>query len=71
MHVRFFHQISERRINVCGTQKQFKLNIPNDVKEWLADQAHRNMRSQTAEIVLALKEKMGRQAETKKADAVA
>jgi len=50
---------------------QFKLNIPNDVKAWLAEQAERNMRSQTAEIVLALKEKMRRQAETKKADAAA
>ncbi len=52
-----------------GAQKQFKLNIPDDVKDWLAEQARCNMRSQTAEIVLALKEKMGRQAETKKAEA--
>lgn len=47
---------------------QFKLNIPSDVKEWLAGQAEQNMRSQTAEIVLALKEKMSREAETKKGD---
>lgn len=50
-------------------QRQFKLNIPEEVKRWLADEAAKNMRSQTAEIVLALKEKMGRQAETRKADA--
>lgn len=42
-------------------QKQFKLNIPEEVKAWLSQEAERNMRSQTAEIVLALKEKMGRQ----------
>lgn len=50
---------------------QFKINIPTDVKKWLAEQARKNMRSQTAEIVLALKEKMSREAETKKADAAA
>jgi hypothetical protein len=32
-----------------------------EVKEWLAEEASKNMRSQTAEIVLALKEKMIRQ----------
>ncbi|MCJ9672917.1 MULTISPECIES: Arc family DNA-binding protein [unclassified Neorhizobium] len=51
--------------------RQFKINIPDEVKKWLAEEASRNLRSQTAEIVLALKEKMGRQAETKKADALA
>lgn len=50
-------------------QKQFKLNIPDEVKDWLAEQARQNMRSQTAEIVLALKEKMERQHETKTASA--
>lgn len=47
---------------------QFKLNIPDDVKEWLANQASRNMRSQTAEVILALKEKMSREAQVKKGD---
>ncbi|MFB9952452.1 Arc domain-containing protein [Rhizobium puerariae] len=54
---------------MSDVQKQFKLNIPDDVKRWLAEEASRNLRSQTAEIVLALKEKMRRQTETKKADA--
>ena len=40
-------------------------------KRWLADEAAKNMRSQTSEIVLALKEKMGRQAETKKGSVTA
>lgn len=40
---------------------QFKVNIPVDVKEWLAIEAARNMRSQTSEIVVALREKMQRQ----------
>ncbi|MCM2440571.1 Arc family DNA-binding protein [Agrobacterium vitis] len=53
------------------TATQFKLNIPTDVKAWIAKEATKNMRSQTAEIVLALKEKMKRQAETQKADATA
>lgn len=56
---------------MMSKSQQFKLQIPMDVKSWLAEQARKNMRSQTAEIVLALKEKMGREAETKKADAVA
>ena len=50
---------------------QFKLNIPEDVKGWLARQSARNMRSQTAEIILALKEKMSREAETEKGDVTA
>lgn len=50
---------------------QFKLNIPNDIKDWLADEASRNMRSQTSEIILALKEKRMRQIQTQKADAQA
>ncbi|SIR06468.1 hypothetical protein SAMN05880590_11186 [Rhizobium sp. RU35A] len=52
-------------------QVQFKLNIPADVKRWLASEAEKNLRSQTAEILLALKEKMSRQAEMQKADATA
>lgn len=48
---------------------QFKLNIPAHVKLWLEEQADRNMRSQNAEIVLALKERMKSQTEMKKADA--
>ena len=54
---------------VNTSHSQFKVNMPDDVKRWIADQASANMRSQTAEIILALKEKMARQAETRKADA--
>jgi len=54
-----------------NAQKQFKVNMPEDVKEWLAKEARQNMRSQTAEIVLALKEKMGRQASMQKGEATA
>lgn len=41
--------------------KQLKVLLPIDVKRWLAIEAATNMRSQGAEVVLALKEKMGRQ----------
>jgi hypothetical protein len=50
---------------------QFKLNIPNDIAQWLADEAAQNMRSKTSEILLALKEKKMRQSQTQKADAQA
>ncbi len=53
------------------TQRQLKVNMPEDVKRWLAAEADRNMRSQTAEIVLALKEKMARSGQFKKGDASA
>lgn len=39
-------------------RQQFKLNLPDDVKRWVAGSAARNMRSQSAEIVFALREKM-------------
>lgn len=39
-------------------KQQFKLNLPDDVKRWVAGSAARNMRSQSAEIVFALREKM-------------
>ena len=51
--------------------RQFKINSPDDVKQWLADQATKNLRSQTAEIILALKEKMGREIQTKKGEVTA
>ncbi|WP_244426609.1 Arc family DNA-binding protein [Sinorhizobium sojae] len=38
----------------------FGLRMPEDVKAWVARQAQENMRSQNAEIVMALKEKMDR-----------
>ena len=57
--------------SAMGNKKQFKLNMPDEIKCWLADQAEMNMRSQNAEVILALKEKMHRQSETKKANATA
>lgn len=42
----------------------FGLRMPDDIKAWVASQATVNMRSQNAEIVMALKEKMDRQAAT-------
>lgn len=41
-------------------KKQYKLNLPADVKRWVAEQAAKNLRSQSSEIILALKEKMER-----------
>lgn len=38
--------------------------MPDDVKSWVERQAAANMRSQNSEIVVALKEKMERQADT-------
>lgn len=49
---------------------QVKINLPEDVKRWLEMQAAKNLRSQNAEIVLALRAKM-KSSETKKADASA
>mgnify|MGYP000571928173 CR=1 FL=1 len=39
-------------------KRQFKVMLPDDVKDWLAIEAKRNLRSQTQELVLALREKM-------------
>jgi hypothetical protein len=48
-------------------RKQFKINLPQDVKDWLTQQADQNLRSQSSELILALREKMSR--EIKGADA--
>lgn len=37
---------------------QFKLKLPPDVKQWVAVEAAKNMRSQAAEIILAVRAKM-------------
>lgn len=37
---------------------QFKLSLPNDVKQWVEARAAQNMRSQGAEIIFMLKERM-------------
>lgn len=44
-------------------KQQFKIAIPFEMKRWLASEATKNMRSQTAEILLAIKERMERQKE--------
>lgn len=46
---------------------QFKFNLPENVKAWLVHEAARNLRSQSAEVTLALLEKMARTCETEKA----
>lgn len=40
---------------------QFKINMPTDVKRWVEAQAEKNLRSQSAEIILALREKMAQE----------
>jgi hypothetical protein len=45
-----------------ATDPSFKLRIPPAVKEWLADEAERNQRTQSAEIIFCLKQEMARRA---------
>jgi plasmid stability protein len=40
--------------------KQFKLNLPADVKDWLKAEAAKNLRSQGSEIVACLRKRMER-----------
>jgi hypothetical protein len=40
---------------------QFKMNLPADVKEWLKQEARRNLRSQSAQIVMCLRREMEKQ----------
>lgn len=35
-----------------------RIRLPVDVKEWLKKEASRNMRTQNAELVMAIREKM-------------
>ena len=44
---------------------QMKINLPAEIKAWLAAEAAKNLRSQSAEIIFALKEKMEHQAKRK------
>lgn len=46
-------------------RQQFKLAIPVDIKDWLENESAKNMRSQSAEILLAIREKMTRQKDEK------
>jgi hypothetical protein len=43
------------------------IHVPTAMKEWLEKQAARNLRSQNAEIVLALRDKMESQQQAKAA----
>jgi hypothetical protein len=52
--------VAEWGTQVKTKNPPFGLRMPDDVKEWVAHQARENMRSQNAEIVMALKEKMDR-----------
>lgn len=54
---------------MSDSKKQFKIAIPLEIKRWLAIEAAKNMRSQSAEILLAIREKMDRQ-KTEKAEAL-
>jgi predicted HicB family RNase H-like nuclease len=40
--------------------KQFKLNIPKEMKDWIAAQAAANVSSQNSEIIRAIRERMER-----------
>ncbi|MCA1971318.1 MAG: hypothetical protein LDL44_00625 [Caenispirillum sp.] len=37
---------------------QLRIRVPEDVKEWLEQQAAKNLRTQSAEIVLAIRARM-------------
>lgn len=40
------------------TDPQMRIRLPADVKRWLEQQAAKNVRTQNAEIVVAIREKM-------------
>lgn len=50
---------------------QMKIRLPKEIKRWLAIEAAKNMRTQSAEVVLALKEKMDRSANSEDGEASA
>lgn len=50
-------------------RRQFKIAMPIEIKRWIAVEAAKNMRSQTAEILLAVREKMDRQKNEKAGEA--
>jgi len=54
---------------MSNDRKQFKIAIPLEMKQWLAVEAAKNMRSQSAEILVAVRERMERQ-ENEKAEAL-
>lgn len=36
----------------------YKLNLPIDVKEWLVRESKKNLRSQSNEVIIAIRERM-------------
>ncbi|KAB2692564.1 Arc domain-containing protein [Brucella intermedia] len=46
-----------------------KIRIPPEIKQWLAREAARNLRTQNAEVVLALKARIAQQNEKSEASA--
>jgi len=49
----------------------FGVRMPDDVKQWVEEQAAKNMRSQNAEIVFILREAMRAEKEKEKGEAAA
>ena len=41
---------------------QYKLNLPEDVKAWVKRTAKRNLRSQSAQIIMCLPREMAKEA---------
>jgi len=48
---------------------QMKIRIPPEIKQWLAREAAKNLRTQNAEVVLALKARIAQQNEKSEASA--
>lgn len=43
------------------TDPQMRIRLPEDVKDWIEAQAEVNLRTQNAEIVMAIREQMKRE----------
>lgn len=46
---------------MARTDPQFNLRLPEELKAWLADQAKKNCRSATAELIYLISREKGRQ----------
>jgi hypothetical protein len=40
---------------------QLRIRLPRDIKDWLAEEAKKNLRTQSAEVTVLLREKMAAQ----------
>lgn len=47
------------------TDPGLRVRIPPEMKEWLEEQAAKNLRSMTAEVVLSVRERMEREGQRK------